>query len=385
MVATSRSTGANAEPSQPVPRPFTESRELGQVDPKAAEDGGQMTSQPAPTAKERRPWAHFVAGGLGGMTSATLTSPLDVLKTRLQSTFYQHQLAASRAAKGIPAPSQMGIVRAGWLHIAETGQILAQIPKTEGWRALFKGLGPNLIGVVPARAINFWAYGNGKRVYSSLLFGGEETAGVHLLAAATAGIITGTATNPIWLVKTRLQLDRQHAGADGQGRQYRNAWDCVRQTFRTEGIRGLYRGLSASYLGVSESTLQWVLYEQAKRALSRRERDLALSGRPPTLWDRTVEWTGKLTAAGGAKFIAALITYPHEVVRTRLRQAPVDAAGNVKYNGLWNCFVTVFREEGMPALYGGLVPHMLRVVPSAAIMFGVYEGVLRTLGESSQV
>ena len=319
------------------------------------------------------------------MTAATLTSPLDVLKTRLQSTFYQGQLAASRAAKGIPAPHKLPYTRAALLHISETGQILAQIPKVEGWRALFKGLGPNLIGVVPARAINFWAYGNGKRVYSSLFFNGQETATVHLLAAATAGIITGTATNPIWLVKTRLQLDRQNAGPGGAGRQYRNAWDCMRQTLRTEGVRGLYRGLSASYLGVSESTLQWVLYEQAKRSLARREHDLLMSGRTPTLWDRTVEWTGKLTAAGGAKFVAALITYPHEVVRTRLRQAPVDASGQVKYHGLWNCFVTVFREEGIGSLYGGLVPHILRVVPSAAIMFGVYEGVLKTLGESSAV
>lgn len=314
------------------------------------------------------------------MTAATLTSPLDVLKTRLQSTFYQNQLAESRALKGMPPPNQMGFVRAGWLHIAETGQILGQIPKVEGWRALFKGLGPNLVGVVPARAINFWAYGNGKRIYSSLFFNGEETTGVHLLSAATAGIVTGTATNPIWLVKTRLQLDRQQSD-----RQYRNALDCVRQTFRSEGIRGLYRGLSASYLGVSESTLQWVLYERAKRSLHLRQQDLILSGRQPTLWDRTVEYTGKLTAAGGAKFVAALITYPHEVVRTRLRQAPLDATGRVKYRGLWNCFVTVFREEGVPALYGGLVPHMLRVVPSAAIMFGVYEGVLKGLGESSGV
>jgi hypothetical protein len=30
---------------------------------------------------------------------------------------------------------------------------------------------------------------------------------------------------------------------------------------RHEGIRGLYRGLSASYLGVSEGVIQWVLYE----------------------------------------------------------------------------------------------------------------------------
>ncbi|KAK0337711.1 Pyrimidine nucleotide transporter, mitochondrial [Friedmanniomyces endolithicus] len=392
MVA-STSSAAVAGPQQTrfeAIKPFTQSTELGQVDPGRAEDAGeQITSPPATAAgtlKQRRPWAHFVAGGLGGVTAATLTSPLDVLKTRLQSTFYQEQLSAARTAKGLPAPHQLPFARAAWMHISETGQILAQIPKVEGYRALFKGLGPNLVGVVPARAINFWAYGNGKRVYSQLFFNGQETAGVHLLSAATAGILTGTATNPIWLVKTRLQLDKQNASnPTSSGRQYKNAWDCVKQTVRHEGIRGLYRGLSASYLGVSESTLQWVLYEQAKRSLARRESDLVRSGRTPTLTDRVVQWGGQLTAAGGAKFCAALITYPHEVVRTRLRQAPVDASGRVKYRGLWSCFVTVFREEGMGALYGGLVPHMLRVVPSAAIMFGVYEGVLRSLGESSGV
>lgn len=383
MVATPSTPDTSPSKAFAALPPFTQSTELGQVDPSRTQDAAPpMTPSPA---GPRKPWAHFLAGGLGGMTSATLTSPLDVLKTRLQSTFYQQHLASLRTARGILPPSQLPPLRAAWLHISETGHILAEIPKLEGWRALFKGLGPNLVGVVPARAINFWAYGNGKRVYSNLFFDGRETSGVHLLSAATAGIITGTATNPIWLVKTRIQLDKQNAGPGGQGRQYRNALDCVRQTVKQEGIRGLYRGLSASYLGVSESTLQWVLYERAKASLARRERDLLASGRAPTVWDRVVEYGGKLTAAGGAKFFAALITYPHEVVRTRLRQAPVNAHGEVKYKGLWSCFTTVWKEEGMAALYGGLVPHMLRVVPSAAIMFGVYEGVLKGLGESSGV
>lgn len=385
MVASASSPPASVTTSAP----FTSSRESDQLSSLAVPSRNASTSSSAVTTgresfKERRPWAHFVAGGLGGLTAAAFTAPLDVLKTRLQSTFYQDQLAASRLAKGIPPPSQMNPLRAGLLHIRETMQILGAIPKVEGYRALFKGLGPNLIGVVPARAINFWAYGNGKRIYSQL-FDGKESTKVHALAAATAGIITGTATNPIWLIKTRLQLDKQNAGPEGRGRQYKNAMDCVVKTVRQEGIRGLYRGLSASYLGVSESTLQWVLYEQAKTSLARRETLLISSNREPNVWDKTVQWTGRLTAAGGAKFVAALITYPHEVVRTRLRQAPVDASGRVKYTGLWSCFVTVFKEEGIGSLYGGLVPHMLRVVPSAAIMFGVYEGVLWSLGESSAV
>ncbi len=69
---------------------------------------------------------------------------------------------------------------------------------------------------------------------------------------------------------------------------------------------------------------------------------------------------------------------PDQVARTRLRQAPM-ADGRPKYTGLVQCFKLVFKEEGMLGLYGGMTPHLLRTVPSAAIMFGMYEGILHLL------
>ncbi|KAL8942408.1 MAG: hypothetical protein Q9216_001672 [Gyalolechia sp. 2 TL-2023] len=355
-----------------------QSREIGGLVPTDRSEAKKLFAQTSLTPK---PWAHFLAGGLGGMTSATLTSPLDVLKTRLQSDFYQGQIAASRQARGIPPPAQLGYLRSGLLHFTETFQILFSIHKVEGWRALFKGLGPNLTGVVPARAINFSAYGNGKRIISDYFNDGKEAPWVHICAAVNAGIVTGTATNPIWLVKTRLQLDKSRAEKAGStsARQYRSSFDCIRQTVRSEGLKGLYRGLTASYLGVTESTLQWFLYEQGKLYLGRREAHLIASGRDPTTWDRAVDWGGKVGAAGSAKFFAAILTYPHEVVRTRMRQAPLQD-GRLKYTGLVQCFSSIWKGEGMASLYGGLTPHMLRVVPSAAIMFGMYEFVLRLCG-----
>lgn len=313
------------------------------------------------------------------MTAALVTSPLDVLKTRLQSDFYQAQLQSLRAANPHPpSTSFTSATRSALMHFGETIQILRSIHVHEGWRALFKGLGPNMIGVIPARAINFSVYGNGKRIigeYAGYSHTDETPAGVHLAAAAVAGIATGTATNPIWLVKTRLQLDKSNAEL-GKGRQYRNSWDCIKQTLRHEGIRGLYKGLSASYLGVTESSLQWVMYEQMKMILARRQ---AVKQADPahtyTFWDDAELWGGRVVSAGMAKLIAAAATYPHEVVRTRLRQAPTVSVGDgkakMKYTGLVQCFQTVWKEEGMVGLYGGLTPHLLRVVPSAAIMFGM--------------
>lgn len=317
---------------------------------------------------------------MGGMTAAALTSPLDVLKTRLQSDFYQAQLRALHAQHPLPQRITLtSVPRAAFFHVAETVQILRSIYQHEGFRALFRGLGANLVGVVPARSINFYVYGNGKRILNNYLNpeGKDNVWSVHLLAAATAGIATGTATNPIWVVKTRLQLDKNNASHDPtRGRQYKNSWDCIKQTVRHEGIRGLYRGLSASYLGVTESTLQWVMYERMKLGLARREaKRLTQPGYNQTILDTAEEFGGKFAAAAGAKLVAAVITYPHEVVRTRLRQAPVitTETGRVtmKYTGLVQCFRLVAKEEGLAGLYGGMTPHLLRTVPSAAIMFGM--------------
>ena len=76
----------------------------------------------------------------------------------------------------------------------------------------------------------------------------------------------------------------------------------IRQIAREEGIRGFYKGLSASYLGVTEGTIQWVLYERLKRMTAGTEGKGGLQ-----------EWAGMLCSAGTAKCVASLITYPHEV------------------------------------------------------------------------
>lgn len=311
-------------------------------------------------------WVHFVAGGIGGMAGAIITCPLDVVKTRLQSDVY-HSLYNKTPKSSNP------IIKAGQ-HLKETGSVIRNLYINEGSRALFKGLGPNLVGVIPARSINFFTYGTTKEFLSTNFNNGKEDTWIHLVAGINAGFVTSTATNPIWLVKTRLQLDKS------RGKHYKNSWDCLKHIVKNEGFTSLYKGLSASYLGGVESTLQWVLYEQMKRFVDRRS--LETHGNDPskkTTKDHILEWSARSGAAGAAKFVASLITYPHEVVRTRLRQAPVEATGKPKYTGLIQCFKLVFKEEGFASMYGGLTPHLLRTVPNSIIMFGTWEIVVRLL------
>lgn len=153
-----------------------------------------------------------------------------------------------------------------------------------------------LVGVVPARSIVFFTYGNGKRIIANKFNDGQENSYVHLTAATFAGIVTSTATNPIWVVKTRLQL------VQGDKKVLGGSWLCIKKIMREEGVRGFYKGLGASYLGVTETTIQWVLYEKLKRLSEMTEGQGAVS-----------QWMGMLSSAGMAKFVASLITYPHEV------------------------------------------------------------------------
>ncbi|CAI7574003.1 unnamed protein product [Penicillium glandicola] len=337
------------------------------------EGGKQSTSVPLATKKTVSSWVHLLAGASGGMATAIVTSPLDVLRTRLQSDFYQVPNRGSDASR-LPQSSQP-LQRSN--H--KTLRIINSIYRAEGWRAFFRGLGPSMAGVVPATAIKFYVYGNCKRVGAQLMGQTEDSAIIHAQAAICAGLATSTATNPIWLVKTRLQLDKTQTHAGGPStRRYRNSIDCIRQVLRTEGLGGFYRGLSASYLGSIETALHLVLYEQLKTRLNRTLE--ATEGRPRTpFWDEVFHWVSTSGAASSAKLVAGLMTYPHEVIRTRLRQAPVEH-GQAKYTGLVQCFRTIAKEEGMAGLYGGLAPHMLRSLPSAIITLGVYEFVLRVTG-----
>ena len=81
-----------------------------------------------------------------------------------------------------------------------------------------------------------------------------------------------------------------------------------------------------------------------------------------------------LCTAALAKLIAATVTYPHEVVRTRMRQ---QTSAHLKYPNVFAAFAVIYREEGLLALYGGLSPHLLRVVPNSAIIFVIIESICK--------
>ncbi|ODN00663.1 Solute carrier family 25 member 36-A [Orchesella cincta] len=240
------------------------------------------------------------------------------------------------------------------------------IIEKEGPKALFKGLGPNIVGVAPSRAIYFCAYSQSKKTFNEIF--PLESPVVHICSAATAGFVACTATNPVWFVKTRLQLDQNRT---------QSVSETIRRIYRQAGILGFYKGISASYMGISETVIHFVIYEAAKKRLqqwSKSGETLADSERNPDE-KTTRDFVQFMVAGAFSKTVASVIAYPHEVARTRLREE------GSKYRHFWQTLQLVCKEEGWRGIYRGLGTQLIRQIPNTAIMMSTYEATVYLLNK----
>lgn len=79
----------------------------------------------------------------------------------------------------------------------------------------------------------------------------------------------------------------------------------------------------------------------------------------------------KLLSGGIAGVAAGVVMFPNDTVR-RLMQMQGHNGSEIKYTSAWNCWVTVYREEGLQRFFRGAWPYMLRMLPNSAIQFATY-------------
>lgn len=287
-----------------------------------------------------------ISGACAGLVSSIITCPLDVVKTKLQaqssvkaptSSAVAASAGPSSAITAAPETAQRGTLqqqtrprppgpgtfiadarKVGAAHGAEEGQrvykgligTLRTIYKDDGIRGFYRGLGPTIFGYLPTWAIYFTVYDGCKEFLASREGSRDEDFLNHVLSAMTAGGASTVCTSPLWVVKTRFMLQSGKPKDPSAPKPYKHTLDAFVQIMRTEGPAGFYRGLLPSLMGVSHVAVQFPLYENFKG------------------WARSASGTDELQpriillCSSSAKMIASVLTYPHEVVRTRLQMQP---------------------------------------------------------------
>ena len=268
-------------------------------------------------------------------------------------------------------------------------------------------------------------------------------------------------TNPIWVVKTRLQLQRGAGAAAKRAHslptqatngtapvQYKGFVDAIRRIAQEEGLRGLYKGLGPSLVmvrkqsllsprprsslqaperkfrltgkltravwcpqQVSHGAIQFMVYEELKRLVARGPEsqartltslEITLIGAASKLFATLSTYPLAVRQSTGSAFSSrtssvharsdtvlaelhrSLIVEAHagacllQVIRSRLQQRQ-QAGRLVLYKDGWTALRSTLRREGVGGLYKGVVPNVLRVLPSSALTLLIYEKLMQQM------
>ncbi|XP_027100639.1 mitochondrial succinate-fumarate transporter 1 [Coffea arabica] len=278
-----------------------------------------------------------ISGSLGGIVEASCLQPIDVIKTRLQ-------LDRSGNYKGI-------------IHCGST------IVQNEGVRALWKGLTPFATHLTLKYALRM-----GSNAVLQSAFKDSETGKLspqgRLLSGFGAGVLEALIiVTPFEVVKIRLQQQR---GLKPELMKYKGPIHCARTVIREEGLRGLWAGATPTVM--RNGTNQAAMFT-AKNAFDvilwkKHEGD----GKVLQPWQSMI--SGFLAGTAGP-----VCTGPFDVVKTRL-MAQSRSGGELKYKGMFHAISTIYAEEGLLALWKGLLPRLMRIPPGQAIMWAVADQVI---------
>lgn len=323
-------------------------------------EGAKLTTVPGSAALSV--CKSLIAGGVAGGVSRSAVAPLERLKILLQ---VQNPLN----------PKYSGMF-----------QGLRYIWANEGIAGFFKGNGANCARIVPNSAVKFYSYEQASRAILWLYrrqSGHEDaelTPVLRLGAGACAGIIAMSATYPMDMVRGRLTVQ-----TDDSPTRYRGMFHAASTIVKEEGPRALYKGWLPSVIGVVPYVgLNFAVYESLKDWIAKKNK--AGTGEDSELGVLT-----KLGCGAAAGMVGQTVAYPLDVVRRRMQMvgwkgasAIITADGQlqapVQYAGMTDAFRQTVKNEGFGALYKGLLPNSVKVVPSIALAFVTYEIVKDLLG-----
>ena len=268
----------------------------------------------------------FSMGAVGGCTGASAVYPIDLVKTRLQN--------------------QRGSL-AGEIMYKNSFDCFVKVLRHEGFLGLYRGLLPQLMGVSPEKAI--------KLTVNDMVrsFVRDKNGNISLSGEVLAGACAGTSqvifTNPIEIVKIRLQVAGEMQTTARVG-----AWQITKDL----GLLGLYKGARACWLRDAPfSAIYFTSYAHMKTYTANE--------------DGHNEPASIFASAMIAGVPAAGLLTPADVIKTRLQVQARE--GQMTYSGVMDCAKKIWKYEGAQAFWKGAPARVFRSSPQFGVTLLTYE------------
>lgn len=314
-----------------------------------------------------------VASSISGVLTRVPCHPIDTVKARMQT---QTWVVSHSETKGS-------------VKYSNFAQGLSSVWKAEGLKGLYRGFGPTALGSLPASCLYFTTY----EVTKSTLHENTSSNGatessfyVHSIAGLVAEIISCVLWVPVDVIKERMQIQQVPISSNVQqlkqvhgDRFYGSGLDAVRSIFRTEGVKGFYRGYGATVLSFGPfSAIYFTVYEQLKRALESAWMPTRAKGDSYVTTVPMGFLFGAGALAGGS---ASFITNPLDLVKLRLQvQRQIIATANegvgesqYHYKNMLDGLIKLGRHEGAAGMFRGVGARVAFHAPATALSMALFE------------
>lgn len=269
----------------------------------------------------------FLAGSVSGTCSALLFQPLDLVKTRVQSS-----------------------INVG-SHPVGMVTVFANVVQQERLIGLWRGLVPSISRCVPGIGIYFSTIH-----YLKGTFEASKKPLESVMIGASARSVAAVTMLPFTVLKTRYESGEF---------PYKSMTRAVFKIYGTEGIKGLYSGLTATLLrDVPFSGLYFMFYTQLKQMPSSLATGVPDSRLP------LFHFSCGVTAG----MMASIITQPADVIKTHMQLYPK------KFGRIRNAVIHVYERDGIDGFWRGILPRTIRRTLMAALAWTVYEEVSKSFG-----
>ena len=269
---------------------------------------------------------NFLLGGIAAVTSKTFAAPIERIKLLIQN--------------------ESELIVSGRLTIKYRGPFdcFKRVINDEGIISLWRGNLTNCLRYFPTQALNFMF----KERISNII--GNKDLLHNILSGGIGGMLSLTFTYVLDYSRTRLSNDIIfNNNINNNKRQFNGLIDVIKKTYKSDGIKGLYRGYSISlgtvfvYRGI-----YFGFYDTLK----------------PTLKEYKDNFFINFSLGYTITMFAGLCVYPVDTLRRRMMMKSGEL---IKYNNSYHALKNILNNEGIGALYKGCFINVIRGVAGAGI------------------